>query len=541
MTNNELDTRISRVLNELVPDDTFDKITATISASPQEDGDISVTVIIPKKPYRRILAAVSACVLLAGTVFGTLAYRDHNRIDTVIDIDVNPSIELAVNRRDRVLSADALNAEGEQVLSGLKLRNAALDTAAAAIIRSMAEKGYVSDASGILVTVQNNDANKTADLHRQINTGIGETLAEHDINASIVNQTLTAYDEAKRFADKHGISIGKAVFILGMVDLAPDLNADKLADYHFAALASVATQKGIDLHELVDYDDENAVWVDLEDSLQQQITQAEKKLGVTLLTPDEVKMRTGFDEEFMSKVVFVKLELAWDGDIPVYQMEFISDEAVYQYVINAIDGSWMPEESTTQPPPQTIHSTLPDGSTTVLSGGISTTTTAWLDSFIGEEKAKAFALKEREQTGCDVDNVENLTAILFYDGEKSVYHVTSIFGDVKYTHTILATNGTILKVKKTAVSTTRTAKPALPLNYIADRIALHIALKDADAYESVIQHTIYYHLHDEANEPYWRVEFCTDVARWDYRVHADSGKILQRQQTLLTVPPSGLG
>ncbi len=539
MTNRDLDARISRAVNGLVPADGFDKIVNAIPTY-QEDAP-PLTVVKPRKSHKRLLAAVAACVLLAGAVLGGFGYRENMTVASVVDIDVNPSIELKINRRDRVLSAEAFNDEGEQVLEGLSLRNAALDDAVASIVRSMAQKGFIVDESGILVTLQNNDEDKTADLRRQINTGIGEVLAEHDINASVVHQLLTAFDEAKQFAAEHGISCGKAAFILEMVERAPELNADKLAGYHFAALASVAGQKGIDLHELVDYDDENAAWGDLEDTLQQQLEQAEQILGVPLLTPDEVKLLTGFDEEFMSKVVFVKLELAWEGNIPVYQMEFISDEAVYKYAINAIDGSWMEteeeKENATSTRPQTIYSTLPGGGTTATSARPSTTTTAWMDSFIGEEKAKAIALKEREEAGADPAEAKNVTVKLYYNGEKSVYIVTFVIGDVRYCHDIHAVSGKIIKVDKTPISTTSTTATTTAGPYISRELAINRAVLNIDQSErdDIVVSTFYAHLHDDQAPPYWRVEFHTDTTRYEYKIHAVSGEVLSHEELPYTL------
>lgn len=543
MTNRDLDARISRAMNKLVPSDTFDTIVAAIP-----DDQQAVTVIKTKKTYKYLLAAAATVVLLLGGVLGSLAYRKQHTVDTRIDIDVNPSIEISINAADIVLSVEAYNTDGERVLDELALENTPLKQAVTAIFDSMVEKGFVGNASAILITVQNDGEARRTDIKRQINTGINAVLEEHDVNASVSHQTLSAYDEAKLFAGEHHISVGKAAFILGMVQRDPSLDADKLADYHFAALASVAKQRGIDLHELVDYNTENAAWGDLDELLQQQIEKAEQKLGIKLLTPNEAKTYTGFDETFMNAVVFVKFELAWEEDVPVYQMQFISDEAVYNYVISAIDGCWLPTEeekhNATAQPPQTIHSTMPNGSTTFVAGQISTTTTAWIDHFIGEKAAVDIAMQERKQVGCDIGKAENLTVKLHYNGEKSVYLVTFTIEDTRYTHSILATDGTILHVEKAFVSTTTTTTTIPPTqnNYILRTRAINLALTDAgtDVIERVVQHTIYSHLHDEGDEPYWRVEFCTDTTRWGYRVHAESGAILHRQQTPLTEPPSGL-
>ena len=307
-----------------------------------------------------------------------------------------------------------------------------------------------------------------------------------------------------------------------------------------AALASVAAQKGIDLHELVDYDAENAAWGDLELSLEQLLEQAEQTLGVTLLTPDEVKKYTGFDEEFMSKVVFVKLELSWEGNIPVYQMVFISDEAVYEYAINAIDGSWMETEtekemnSSTQSPPQTMRSTLPGGGTTATSARPFTTTTAWMDSFIGKEKAKAVALKEREAAGCNTDNVRDLTVQEYYDEGNSVYKVTFTIEDVQYCHTVHAVSGKIMKVEKTPVSTTATTTAS---TFISRNLAINRAVLDIEQSDraNIVVSTFYAHLHDDEAPPYWRVEFHTDTTRFEFKIHAVSGEMLSREEMPYTL------
>ena len=93
--------------------------------------------------YRRMRTAAlaaAACLALA-VVSGGVAGYQNRRVDSVIGIDVNPSIELSVNRRDKVLRAEALNADAREVLDNMDLENVDLDIAVNALIGSMVRHG----------------------------------------------------------------------------------------------------------------------------------------------------------------------------------------------------------------------------------------------------------------------------------------------------------------------------------------------------------------------------------------------------------------
>ena len=82
-------------------------------------------------------------------------------VDSLVDLDVNPGIELLTNQKNRVLKGYATNADGEKVLSGMDLQNVDLQVALNAIVGSMVQQGYMTkDTKGVLLTVQNKDQKK---------------------------------------------------------------------------------------------------------------------------------------------------------------------------------------------------------------------------------------------------------------------------------------------------------------------------------------------------------------------------------------------
>ena len=94
--------------------------------------------------------------------FGTgVAIYQNGRVESVIGIDVNPSIELSVNRNDKVLKAEPLNSDAEEILDNMDLEHVDVDIAVNALIGSMVRHGYLSDLdNAILVTVANDDRQK---------------------------------------------------------------------------------------------------------------------------------------------------------------------------------------------------------------------------------------------------------------------------------------------------------------------------------------------------------------------------------------------
>ena len=482
MTDKQLNARLSRALDRLAPADGFDRLTAALPDAPRAAEPAS-PVQKRTRPLR-VLAAAAACLLLAAGILGGVLYAGLQRVETVVDIDVNPGIELKLNRADRVLSADAVNGDGAAVLQGLRLKNAPLSDAVSAIFDAMVRQGYVhGEDNNILVTVQNTDQKRAAQLRGEITADIGDTLARHEVKASIVNQTLTAFDRATQFAEAHGISNGKAAFILALVEQAPALDADRLATYHFSALAAEAERHGVDMSALVDYDATEGVWGQLQLSVEQQAARAEALLGVPLLTLAQAKEQalSGFDAHFRETATFVLTEFAWEGDIPAYHLEFMSyQNAVYCTVISAIDGSNLPteweKEHPDNPPPETMVSGGGTATSSRPTGG--TTTTAWIDQFIGPDKAKAIALAERQKAGVDVAEITDIAVQERYDGRNSEYTVTFVHGDLRYTYVIHAVSGKLLKLTKSPYTPTGiVTPPTVPAGHLSDHAAMAIAFK----------------------------------------------------------------
>lgn len=107
--------------------------------------------IFHRNPYRalRYVMAVICIFLLAGTG----GYAVYRKPVSYISIDVNPSIELAVNRFDRVVSAKGYNEDGQDILEHVSLKNISYQQAIDRLLQDAYYSRFLNRDSQLVVTV----------------------------------------------------------------------------------------------------------------------------------------------------------------------------------------------------------------------------------------------------------------------------------------------------------------------------------------------------------------------------------------------------
>jgi hypothetical protein len=149
-------------------ENTYTHLQKTVYAKPDEH----MEKVAPKSKRRRPLAwrlapAFASFILVA--VVGFFSFNLYFEEVAAIDIDVNPSIELKLNRLDRVVGVYAYNEDGQKVLDAVDVRNMTYDEALRALIEQMVEMGYL-DASGLFsATLQAAENAHEQDMLAKIN------------------------------------------------------------------------------------------------------------------------------------------------------------------------------------------------------------------------------------------------------------------------------------------------------------------------------------------------------------------------------------
>lgn len=118
-----------------------------------------------------------------------------------VSVDVNPSLELACNRLDRVISATAYNEDGETVLAGVALKGLRYTEALDVLLESEAMEPYLTPDSALTVTV----AARSVEREEEVLSGVQSTAAYR----SYGGQSYCAPVESIGTAHGCGMSFGK--------------------------------------------------------------------------------------------------------------------------------------------------------------------------------------------------------------------------------------------------------------------------------------------------------------------------------------------
>lgn len=195
---------------------------------------------------RVIATLVAACFCMIALAGGTYTYQN-GKVDSVIGIDVNPSVELSVNKKNKVLEAKALNEDGESIMQDMDLKGVDLNTAVNAVIGSMVTHGYLNQLdNAILVTVSNDSISKAQGLRYAVVNDIRNTLEEKQLKAVVYDQQVMEEDEVKQLAEEYKISYGKAYFLRELILQNNSLSMEDmkaLAPLTMEEIAKVITER----------------------------------------------------------------------------------------------------------------------------------------------------------------------------------------------------------------------------------------------------------------------------------------------------------
>lgn len=119
-------------------------------------------------PYGRLAAVMAACLMMA--IIGGGGYFLYFIPVSSISVDVNPSIELGINRFDRVVTVDTFNADGDDIMSSVNVRFMDYRDAMDKILNQESEEAYLSEDSCIAITVSGAAEGKQREMLAHLHT-----------------------------------------------------------------------------------------------------------------------------------------------------------------------------------------------------------------------------------------------------------------------------------------------------------------------------------------------------------------------------------
>ena len=161
-----------------------------------------------KKFVKLASAVASVAAVFVMLIFG---FRFLSSVSeyAYVDIDINPSIEITINRNENVLKAEALNNDGQILLDTVKIKNTELTDAVSLLLNKSKEIGFIDSYNNkvILTTAINSD--KVSEKESENLKSMVSSLKEIADKSGLESQVIQLSYKDRKEAMESGLSMCK--------------------------------------------------------------------------------------------------------------------------------------------------------------------------------------------------------------------------------------------------------------------------------------------------------------------------------------------
>ncbi|PWM99867.1 MAG: cell wall protein [Massilioclostridium sp.] len=407
MKNREMEQKIKMTIQHSFSNDS-DRLQKILSECDLSKGEEYMQQNIAKKKTPKWVrwVSVAAAVVCVGIIstFGAVYYTQNISVDSEIILDVNPSIEMSINAKEKVVDVTAQNEDAVAILDGMDLKGTDLNVAVNALLGSLVKHGYIDElANSILVTVENDNANKGAQLQQDLVAEINRILSGQSIQGAVLGQNISKNTQLQELANQYQISLGKAALVQTLTQINP--------------LYSIEEMSKLSIHEL------NLLLESQGNSQQNNKIQSTGSASDKAYIGEEKAKEIALSHAGLSEndVTIQKIKLDYDDGMVEYDVEFFTATQEYDYNINAQTGDVVSNEIE----PFHANNTSPQGQ----------------GATITLEQAKQAALSH---AGVSANAASFKKVELENDDNKLVYELEFYTSDAEYDYKIDASSGAVL-------------------------------------------------------------------------------------------------
>ncbi len=389
MNKKEVESKLKKGFNGVTPN-VCDKVITGVSGL-----DVNRSHAVSARGNNLIWKIATFClalVLVVTAVVGGGIFGAESASASTISLDVNPSVQIYLNRSKKVIKVESLNDDGEIIVGKMDFKGCQLEVCVNALIGSMLRNGYLNElANSVLVSVDSNK-NVYEELANIVADEITLTLKEMNIDASVVSQWIKTDDVISAIAKNNGISFGKAQLIYKISNQS-DYEVEQLVDLSVNELSLLLSNLGITDGDVTQSGSASNIGAE-----------AAVQKALDLLDVDGLT-------ENSEDVTIRNNKLEYGGGVMVYEIEFIYNGYFYEVEIGAVSGRVVKFQK------EIIGSNRPDQTSETLS----------LDRIKAAVFADADVLEE---------NAENLYTVQSGYYRYAVYEISFKCGDAYYEYEI---------------------------------------------------------------------------------------------------------
>jgi len=171
---------------------------------------------------KKIIIPIIVCLVIVIGIIGFIIWN--NRTVSTITLDINPSIEINLDRNEKVKSIIALNDDAKDILDD-NYKGKSLDDTFEILITNLVEKGYVNKENelDVVLYVDGKITNK------MVSEKIEFEFGKKEIHTEIITiDNVTKEDE--KLAKEYNVSPAKIAYIKTIVKENEGINVEDLAN-----------------------------------------------------------------------------------------------------------------------------------------------------------------------------------------------------------------------------------------------------------------------------------------------------------------------
>lgn len=177
-----------------------------------------------KRQNRMILYAIAACLAL---LIGIGTFKSNFLIAEVslVSIDVNPAVEIGINRFDKIVSVKPMDAKGEELLERLDIKNMNYVKAIESIVTNEYMKLFIDKEKSVTFAVNTNNADRENEIMDYLKSTVNTAISSH--HSSVEIEYYTVDGELVKSAHAHGVTPGKYMVLLQLKNAYNDVNINE--------------------------------------------------------------------------------------------------------------------------------------------------------------------------------------------------------------------------------------------------------------------------------------------------------------------------
>ena len=234
MNRRDIKQRINRAVRQITPN-VYDHV-ASVPVQKMAAHDYITRQDLPEEHRQttwtlRFAPAFASLAVLFVAIF---AWWQFLRIDSVVAVDVNPSIELRLNRISRVVALQAYNPEGETLAEAVSWRFSPVEDVVQRLLGAMEQQGYLqSDSSFLLLSYQQENQSRAEALSQRLNQAVLGLKQQYPV---MVYVQRVEVKEIAELADDYGVSRGVMQLILKAQIINPQYSVEFLSELDLQTL-----------------------------------------------------------------------------------------------------------------------------------------------------------------------------------------------------------------------------------------------------------------------------------------------------------------